>query len=435
MFNMPQFPEELDDDYESDFEEEEEEDIYDYSLPKINGEEVDPIISTLYPEKGHIVNEDTPKYIPVSKRNTLKRMLENYFASKMLNREYKPFVAGAKDKYMRNFEEYEKKLIEELEKVYEHIEGDTPYEKVGNLFSQLAPKPKKSSSKEGEGEGEGKGKKKAKKIKLPKNGEFQNLPPNYFEDFVDYDHEGNAELDKSRAKILEKLLLLLKTNTFSSATESKVLKESESGDIIRDVRLIQPRDMARLSPRELAHPMLLYKFFTGQLVVPKRYEAVNKKKRGIIIIDQSGSMISEEKLTMVRAVLLKYALDLCDDFEFYAGRFVEQLDDLVKFTKDNRKEAIEFALNYKIHGGGTTYVYDVVKKLVEGLGVGTVLVGEKLVQFEAGFKSSVIVVNDGQDDIEATNIFYPVHAITLEVSNERLKELCLSSGGTYNEFK
>lgn len=165
------------------------------------------------------------------------------------------------------------------------------------------------------------------------------------------------------------------------------------------------------------------------LLVKEKFQEEFAKLCALLMIDASGSMCSDWKQGYVRAIMLHY-FDLLEKGQasLYIGTFEQQIQGIKKIS--NATEAKEFFSKYRAGRGGMTDVNGVIEAAQAGFQQGRV--GEFKIPFDE--IPELIVINDGQDPVEPTKYDRAVHAISLEVENPNLKDVCEQSGGSFNVF-
>lgn len=152
----------------------------------------------------------------------------------------------------------------------------------------------------------------------------------------------------------------------------------------------------------------------------------------VILIDDSGSMHSDNKLAYVKAVLAANLRNMMEEqSEVYVARFETKMYDLQKMIDIAFFK--KFIDEYAIGDGGTTYLNRIIPPLQKDLMKGELSDGK--IRFQLSSKRvEVLIVNDGQDDIGNFTPLLPFHALTLYEENEELEELCLRSKGSYRSI-
>jgi uncharacterized protein with von Willebrand factor type A (vWA) domain len=153
-----------------------------------------------------------------------------------------------------------------------------------------------------------------------------------------------------------------------------------------------------------------------------------KMKKIIILLDFSGSMDDYEKQIWVNAILIdrfKYVMQ--GEAEVFFSYFVhdpEQLD--FQHIKD-RADVINFWQTFSNQpNGGTTEVGQMVERVASDIALGRLCNLDIDLSEE---KPEILVINDGQDDINTDKFPYKVNAVTLMEYNDDLKNLCLATSG------
>lgn len=209
-----------------------------------------------------------------------------------------------------------------------------------------------------------------------------------------------------------------KQRRFIQDPEGQYVVNTETGTVIEEVLR---------NPFATMDEHFAEKAMTSTFDNKTRYKVIEEKQSVILLIDDSGSMERLYKRAMVKAVML-YLMDkmLDDKLDLYIGLFESEVHTFDKITKENCREYFK---NWENHGGGNTEVGEVIEDIQRQIKEGVVH------SYEVNPLSRIIVVNDGQDTVKLIDTIAPVNAISLEVDNKDLKELCQKSGGVYVHYE
>jgi hypothetical protein len=184
------------------------------------------------------------------------------------------------------------------------------------------------------------------------------------------------------------------------------------------------------------YPNFRSKFLTKDLTVNVPVDRKEKKQMIIIILDYSGSMHEDEKQIWVNAILIdrfKYVIQ--GEAEVFFSYFVNDPDALKFSHITNKEEVISFWQSFSNYPtGGITEVGDMVVR------ISNEIEQKRLMNLDIDLseqRPEILVINDGEDDININEFPYKVNAITLMNYNDQLKDLCTDTGGklidvTYN---
>jgi hypothetical protein len=113
--------------------------------------------------------------------------------------------------------------------------------------------------------------------------------------------------------------------------------------------------------------------------------------------------------------------------EVFFSYFVDSVDDLQFQHIKNREDVIAFWQTFSNSpNGGMTEVGDMVEHISNEIQAG------KLCNLDVNLseeRPEILVINDGQDDINTDEFPYKVNAVSLMSFSNQLKDLCLNTGG------
>lgn len=234
-----------------------------------------------------------------------------------------------------------------------------------------------------------------------------------------------SELSEDVKEALSKLSLVDSYNF--NVDKQRIFVEDPAGPYLVDTNTGTVVNEVLSNPFATLDEEFAYKTATSSFDNKTRYKVIEQKQSVILLIDDSGSMDRKYKRSMVLAVMLHLIQKMLDDkLDLYIGLFEWTMERFDKITKENYKKYFN---DWTAGSGGTTQVGEVIENLQKQIESGTVF------GHELNPSSRIIVVNDGQDYINPhTKLIAPVNAVSLELDNPALRELCESSGGIYHHY-
>lgn len=200
-------------------------------------------------------------------------------------------------------------------------------------------------------------------------------------------------------------------------------------------KLTHFEDIIKMPLYQMLYPDYSIKLAKKELLTNVPCVPDTRKQKIIILIDNSSSMSTPEKMNWVNAVVanrLQYAMK--KECELFISYFVTVSSmSHYKFSHIyDRESALAFwkTFNYSPPGGGTE-ISEVIDKVAEEIHT-----NKKLFNLNVDLsheKPEILIVNDGQDHI-STKVKWKTNAITIEESNKGLEDLCIDSGGSYIEL-
>jgi len=175
-------------------------------------------------------------------------------------------------------------------------------------------------------------------------------------------------------------------------------------------------------------PTFRTKLLTKDLIVNVPVERKEQKQKIIIILDFSGSMNEHKKQIWVNALLIdRFRYVMKGEAEVFFSYFVYRTSDLNFHHIKNREDVINFWQWFSnVPNGGTTQVGLMVNYIADQIEV------KKLHNLDVDLseeKPEILVINDGQDEINTDQFPYKVNAVCLFEDNTELKDLCIETGG------
>jgi uncharacterized protein with von Willebrand factor type A (vWA) domain len=176
------------------------------------------------------------------------------------------------------------------------------------------------------------------------------------------------------------------------------------------------------------YPNFRSKFLTKDLTVSVPVDRKEQIQKIIIILDYSGSMDYDQKQIWVNAILIdRFKYVMRGEAEVFFSYFVDSVDDLQFQHIKDREDVINFWQTFSNSpNGGMTEVGDMVEHISNEIQAG------KLCNLDVNLseeKPEILVINDGQDDINTDEFPYKVNAVSLMSFSNQLKDLCLNTGG------
>lgn len=235
-----------------------------------------------------------------------------------------------------------------------------------------------------------------------------------------------ASMSDEQRELLEKLALLGDRGAIkarkSSATQT-IKQMSEYSDIARISNLTA-----------MGMPTFGYKFATKQLTVRKPKQSC--KQLLVVLIDDSSSMNSTDKVRWVKALLLDRCNAVCKGKgELYLVPFEKSADfnaTIKLSTKEEVKTFLEEKWKYfpDFRGNGTN-IERSLKETCEAITAKQI--GEyKLSGLD---NPQIVIMNDGQDEVNPEQTpEYTSNAFILGRDNKNMEKMISNSGGVYERF-
>lgn len=226
---------------------------------------------------------------------------------------------------------------------------------------------------------------------------------------------------------LRYLALLSKKKAFLKKTGKLV--RSVQGNIHKYTPMEDFSEIYHMDLMQVVLPNFDTKMAQKDLYVRSRFEKVERGQNLIILIDDSGSMNEDCKRAMLKAALTLKIRDISDAHHVYIGTFEMRLFGFKKIDKGTTFEQLR---SFIFLNKGTTDVNGCIMETISQIKARKLQdrAGGHYQLSEDSFE--ILVVNDGQDHVDET--FHPAiktHALCLKQTNNRLKNVCHRSGGTY----
>jgi hypothetical protein len=216
-------------------------------------------------------------------------------------------------------------------------------------------------------------------------------------------------------------------------TEFKVEKEVDekivaNSDQYRKMVMRSHDQLTMIDLYQRLLPNFDVKFLTKDLTVNVPVERKEQKQKIIIILDYSGSMDEEHKQIWVNAILIdRFKYVMRGEAEVFFSYFVSNPDQLNFQHIKDRADVVNFWQTFSNSpNGGETEVADMVERIANEI-ENHQLCNLDVDLFEE--KPEILIINDGQDQINTDKFPYKVNAITLMEYNSQLRDLCLDTNG------
>jgi hypothetical protein len=244
----------------------------------------------------------------------------------------------------------------------------------------------------------------------------------------------NDQLELNEHSKTRKMSVLDKVSIIGDlGTQFKVEKEIDekivsNSDIYSKKMMRDYAQIAQVDLYQKLFPNFPVKLLTKDLVVNVPVDRKEQKQKIIIIIDFSGSMCDNFKQDWVNAIMidrLKYVLK--GEAEVFFSFFVHKPEDMHFQHIHDRETVMKFWQSFSNEpSGGTTQVGKMVERIAADIAEGRLLNLDIDLSQE---KPEILVINDGQDDINTKAFPYKVNAICLDEQNNQLKDLCIETKG------
>lgn len=308
------------------------------------------------------------------------------------------------------------KLLKELqEKISENGNGGSSGEELEKAADE-AIEEMKAAKKKAEKEGKGKGKENGGK----KGGDDEG---GHDPDKIAAEYK----IPKNKLNFLNLIDQLMELPMFKSGTSKKKI-DDPTGKFQKTRRIKDYSEIKRVRPVEYVMPNFGLDFARRSLSVVQRQKKIDKQKRIIVGIDDSGSMSIDEKVAHVKGILflLQQKLKSGELEEILLFKFVRHPSHH-KIFRDHVK-MMEYLVHYTVGGGGDTFVGSAVQTIMSKLPV----FGKETLK-KGNFHNEMILINDGQDPVDSPFVV-KTHGISLEEENPALRRNCRESGGTFQHI-
>ena len=215
-------------------------------------------------------------------------------------------------------------------------------------------------------------------------------------------------------------LAMLNSKEFLQA--SKVTKK------VSNRRMSEYSQVSNLSNfSAIGMPTYKYKLATKQLNVRVRKQA--NVQSLFLLIDDSGSMKSRDKNSLLKALLVNRLQAVADGKAIlYIATFIGNMSKEI-ITIDSKEKAIQFARWFPRQSGGDTNVERAVQSACELIKSGRIN-GQAI----KGENPEIVVINDGEDHVNEFTPGIKTHGIILGQDNEGMEDMVKKSGGEFKRF-
>ncbi len=245
----------------------------------------------------------------------------------------------------------------------------------------------------------------------------------------------NNQMELNRLNKSESLQILNRISIMGDlGTQFKVEKgigEKEVANSIyirkKNMRSYDQIRMIEMYQRML--PTFRVKFLTKDLIVNVPVQTSEKKQKIIILLDYSGSMNDYEKQMWVNAILVdRFRYVIKGEAEVFISFFTSSTYNLNFKHIKNESDVKEFWKTFSNSPGGSlTDIGKIVNYVAE-----QITVYHRLSNLDVDLSKElpeILIINDGQDEVNRDSFPYKVNAISLMQFSDELKNLCIASGG------
>ena len=248
------------------------------------------------------------------------------------------------------------------------------------------------------------------------------------------DPDINDQLELNEWSKFRKMTILNKVSIIGDlGTQFKVEKEIDekivsNSDIYAKKMMRDYAQIAQVDLYQKLFPNFPVKLLTKDLVVNVPVDRKEQKQKIIIILDFSGSMHEEFKQDWVNAILIdRFKYVMKGEAEVFFSYFVSNPSDMHFEHVHDRESVIKFWQTFSNDpNGGMTEVGQMVERIADEVK------HKKLMNLDIDLseeKPEILVINDGQDDINTNEFPYKVNAICLGQTNKQLRKLCIATKG------
>lgn len=244
----------------------------------------------------------------------------------------------------------------------------------------------------------------------------------------------NNQLDLNRLNRSNKLEILNKISIMGDlGSQFKVEKGTGEKEVANSIymrkKLMRSYDQIRMIEMyQRMLPSFRVKFLTKDLIVNVPVSTSEKKQKIIILLDYSGSMNDTSKQTWVNAILVdRFRYVIKGEAEVFISFFTSSIYNLDFKHIKNEEDVKEFWKYFSNSPGGSlTDIGKIVEYVAQEVKKG------KLHNLQVDLSRElpeILIINDGQDEVNRDSFPYKVNAISLMQFSEELKRLCIASGG------
>lgn len=232
--------------------------------------------------------------------------------------------------------------------------------------------------------------------------------------------KGKEEIKYTRREIHKIAAMGVLRETITFAREEDRWVDDDNGDKSKLRPIEGMKDFRKIPLSDLARPDFGERFARKQILIEQKRKKVGVKKTFFVLVDDSGSMSRSKKLGYVDALLT--ILHNKGKNEIFYGKFEENIHEKGKIS------SVEKFMEKYSPCHGDTLVYECINE-AKGM-IDTLKWGD----YELDLTSkliSIVVINDGQDEIGDNIPTIVTHAVSIEQDNPKLKKLCQMTSGTY----
>lgn len=177
------------------------------------------------------------------------------------------------------------------------------------------------------------------------------------------------------------------------------------------------KDLMKVSPEDLVSDTFFEDYLENKITFREPKKTIVQVKKFWVLVDSSGSMCNEAKLTLLGAVLERILEEVIrGNITLLVSDFLWRI--MSTYSVTNAEEVNTFKRQFTLFGGGGTDIGSAVTE----------------VTFKSEFSEDmqILVINDGQDSFASPAVSIPINAISIEEDNSALRYLCTSTGGQYD---
>jgi hypothetical protein len=248
------------------------------------------------------------------------------------------------------------------------------------------------------------------------------------------DPDINDQLELNEWSKSRKMTILNKVSIIGDlGTQFKVEKEIDekivsNSDIYAKKMMRDYAQIAQVDLYQKLFPNFPVKLLTKDLVVNVPVDRKEQKQKIIIILDFSGSMSDTFKQDWVNAILIdRFKYVIKGEAEIFFSYFVSNPEEMHFQHVHDRESVIKFWQTFSNDpDGGMTEVGQMVHRIAKEIEE------KRLMNLDIDLseeKPEILVINDGEDDIDTDEFPYKVNAICLGQTNKQLRELCIATEG------
>ena len=240
--------------------------------------------------------------------------------------------------------------------------------------------------------------------------------------------ELNEHSKNRKMSILDKVSIVGKFGTQFKVEKEVDEKIVSNSDTYAKKMMRDYAQMAQVDLYQRLFPNFPVKLLMKDLVVSVPVDRKEQKQKIIIILDFSGSMDESFKQDWVNAILIdRFRYVLQGEAEVFFSYFVHNPENMHFHHIHDKESVMAFWQMFSNEpDGGTTYVGSMVNR------ISSEIKWKRLMNLDIDLseeKPEILVINDGDDEIDAEEFPYKVNAICLGQMNPQLKDLCVATKG------